>query len=83
MARGGSWADSVALDPVNFDKVVLNEGGGWGAEGLDNYFVAPVAGYYFIMMSAGAASQQRVDARLYINDVRDDCDVVNIIINTT
>jgi len=68
VARSNSWSDNTALDPVPFDRVAVNEGNGWGADGLDNFFVSPATGYYFVMMSAGAQNLNRVDVRLYIND---------------
>jgi hypothetical protein len=68
VARTGSWSDSTVLDPVSFNVEVLNEGGGWGDQGLDNYFVAPQEGYYYIFMSAGASAGERVDIRLFKND---------------
>jgi len=67
VARDSSWSDSLALDPVPFNRVVVNEGFGWGAE-VSNYFTVPVTGYYLVTMSAGAEAQRRVDMRLYQDD---------------
>ena len=68
VARSGNWDDSLALDPVPFDRVVVNEGSGWGAD-VSNYYTIPVTGFYMIMLSAGAQSQKRIEVRLYQNDV--------------
>ena len=68
MARSTDWSNSLALDPVTFDRVVVNQGNGWGAE-VSNYFTVPVTGYYLVTLSVGAMPEKRVDFRLYKNDV--------------
>ena len=68
VARSGEWDDAVAMDPVSFNRVVVNQGDGWGAE-VSNYFTVPVSGYHLIILSAGAKQGRRVDYRMYIDDV--------------
>ena len=72
VARNDNWSDSLAQDPVVFNQVVLNEGGGWNRN-VSNYFTVPVSGYYLIFMSAGALPNTRVDMRLYQNNVSNHC----------
>lgn len=67
VTRNSDWEDSLAMDPVTFNGVHVNQGNGWGAE-VSNYYTVPVSGYYLITMSAGALPQKRVDVRLYQND---------------
>ena len=68
MGRTESWSSSGALDPVTFDRVVVNEGNGWGAE-ISDYYTVPVTGFYLVVLSVGAEDEKRVDVRLFQNSV--------------
>lgn len=61
--KTNSWDGSAALFPVDYEEVLVNEGGAYNT--LNNVVTIPVSGFYYIHLGVGVESavQANVNVR--------------------